>query len=81
MNMENPEEEVILDDNEDKYDVVINEEEVYCTGVRRYIRQSRSVEIIRKERKNIFEDDIPNMKTDMNHDLLTQTIEKSKRTE
>ena len=34
-----------------------------------------------KEKKVIFEDEIPNMKTDMNCNLSTQTIEKSKRME
>ena len=34
MKMEHPEEEIILDYNEDKYDNFINEEEVNCSGVR-----------------------------------------------
>ena len=29
---------------------------------------------LRKEKKVTFEDDMPNMKTDMNHNLLEQTI-------
>ena len=31
---------------------------------------------LRKEKKVTFENDIPNMKTDTNHSLLSQTIEK-----
>ena len=34
---------------------------------------------LRKEKNVIFEDDMPNIKTEMNHNLLTQTIEKRKR--
>ena len=34
-----------------------------------------------KWKKVTFEDDIPNMKTDTNHNLLTQTIEKSNHME
>ena len=34
MKMEHPEEEIILYDYEEKYDYVINKEEVYCEGVR-----------------------------------------------
>ena len=33
---------------------------------------------LRKEKKITFEDDITNMKTEMNHNLLTQIIERSK---
>ena len=53
--------------------------------MRRSIIESRPVEIIEprwdkeksylqliKEKKFIFEDDIPNMKTEMNHNLLKQ---------
>ena len=36
--MEYPEEEMILDDDEDKYDDVINEEEFDCAGVQRSSR-------------------------------------------
>ena len=36
---------------------------------------------LRKEKKFTFEDDIPNMKIEMNHNLLTQTIENIKRME
>ena len=42
--MKHNEEEIILYGYEDKYDDVINEEEVYFAGVRRSIRDSRSVE-------------------------------------
>ena len=74
-----------------KYDDIIYEEEVYCTGVRRSIRESIPVEILEpkwdnkksylqliKGKKVTFEDDIPNMKTNMNNNLLTHTIENSK---
>ena len=44
--MEHPEEEMILDYDEDKYDDVINEEEVDCAGVRRSSRESRPAERI-----------------------------------
>ena len=44
MKMEHPEEEIILDDHEDKYDDVINEEEVYCVVVKISIIDSRPVE-------------------------------------
>ena len=62
-------------------------------GVWRSSRESRPVEIlepqwcndklylkIRKEKKGTFESGMPNMKTEMNYNLLRQTIEKRKRT-
>ena len=42
--MDHPEEEMILNDYEDKNDDVIDEEEVYCSGVRKLIREIRPVE-------------------------------------
>ena len=36
---------------------------------------------LRKEKKATFEDDIPSMKTEMNHNLLTQKIENIKHME
>ena len=46
MKMDHPEEDIILDDDEDKYDDVIYEEEVDCEGVRKSRRQCRPVEIL-----------------------------------
>ena len=43
--MDHPEKYIILDDYEEKNDDVIDEEEVYCKGVRRSRRGSRPVEI------------------------------------
>ena len=89
MEMKHTYEEIILDDNEDKYDDVINEEEFYCTVVWISSRQSRHMEKIepqwdnkksyfqqRKENKVTFEEYMPSMKTEMNYNLLTQRIEK-----
>ena len=42
--MENPDEEIITYEYEDKYDDVIDEEEVDCTGVRLSTRESRTIE-------------------------------------
>ena len=46
MKMEHPEEEIILDDDKEKYYDVINEEEVGFEGFRRSRRDSRPVEIL-----------------------------------
>ena len=92
--MDHPEEEMILDDDEDKYDDIIDEEEVDCSGVRKLIRESRPLERLEpqwdnnksylksiKEKIFTFEDDMLNTKTDMNNNLFTQKIEKSKSIE
>ena len=44
--MDHPEEEIILDDDEDKYDDVIDEQEVDCAVVRQSRKQCRPVEIL-----------------------------------
>ena len=46
MKMDHPEEEIILDDDEDKYDDVIDEQEVDCAVVRQSRKQCRPVEIL-----------------------------------
>ena len=82
---------MIYYDNEDKNDDVIYEEEVDYVGLRQNIRGSRPVGRLephwdkdrsyvqlRKNRKVTFEDDLTNIKTEMNHNLLTQTIENIK---
>ena len=46
MKMEHPEEDMIFDADEDKDDDVIDEEEVYCTGVLQLIRYIITVERI-----------------------------------
>ena len=87
MNMEHPEEEIILDDDEEKYDDVINEYEVDCVGFRQTSRQSRYAEIIEpqwdnqksylqlgQQKKVTYEDDIPRTKTETDPNTLTQTI-------
>ena len=91
MNKEHPEEEIILDDDEDKDDDFINDYEVDCVGYWQPSRQSRYAEIIepqwdneksylqlRKQKKVTFEDDIPSTKTNTDPNILTQTIERSK---
>ena len=85
--MNHPEEEMILNHDEDKNDGFIDEQEVQCEGVRKSSRDSIPVDRIepqwynekyylelRKEKKVTFEGAMPNMKTNMNHNLLTQTI-------
>ena len=85
---------MILYDYEYKNDIVIDKEEVYCAEVRRSIIESRTVERLEpqwdndkyylksiEDNKVTFEDDMPNMKTYMNHNLLMQTIENIKRVE
>ena len=44
MNTEHPEEEIILYDDEEKYDGIINAEEVDCECVRKSSRERRPVE-------------------------------------
>ena len=44
MKMEHPEQEIILDDDEDKYDDVINGQEVDCAEVLQQIRESIPLE-------------------------------------
>ena len=44
--MDHPEEEIILDNDKEKYDDIINEEELDCEGVRRSIRDNKPVEIL-----------------------------------
>ena len=85
---------MVLYDYEDKNGDVINEEEFDWEVVWRSIRESRPVKILepqwdieksylqlRKVNRVTFEDDMPNTKTEMNHTLLTQKIERSKRME
>ena len=81
MNMDHPEEDIILDDvDDDKNDNGNDEEEGYCARVRQSTRESRTVETLEpqwdnqkshlkleKEKKVTFEDDMPNIKTKMNH--------------
>ena len=94
MNMEHLEEDMVLDDDDEKYDDVIDEEEVDCKGVRQSSRDIRPVDRLepyseneksylqfRKEKKISFDDDITNMKTQVNHSLLAKIIEKNKRME
>ena len=82
---------MILYDYEYKNDDVIDKEEVYCAEVRRSIIESRTVERLepkwdneksylqsRKENKVSFEENIVNMKIDMNNNLLMQKIENIK---
>ena len=86
--MDHPEEEMILIYDEKKTDYVIVKYEVDCAGVRRLSIEIRTVERIkphldnnklylklRKDKKVTFEDDMPNMKNEMDHNLLIQTIE------
>ena len=85
---------MILDDVEYQNGDVIYQEDVNCAGVRQLSRESRSVERLEpqggkdkssfkliKQKKVTFEDDITNMKTKMNHNLFSQTIEEIKRME
>ena len=94
MKIDYPEEEIILDDDEEKYDDVIDKEEVYCAGFLRSTKESRPVERLepqrdsdksylqlRKQKKVTFEDHMLNIKTEMNNNVLTQTNEKIKRME
>ena len=50
--MEHPEEYIILEDDEEKYYDVIDEEEVDCAGVRKLSRESRPVEILEPQWDN-----------------------------
>ena len=92
--MDHTEEEMILEYDGDKNDDVIYEEGVDCAGVRRLIRYIRPVKRLEpqwcnnkyylqliKIKKVTFEDDMPNIKTKITHNLLTQKIKKSKRME
>ena len=85
MKMDRPEEQIILDYYEYKYYDVIYEEYVAFAGLRRSRGKSRYMERLepqwdngkscfklRKDNKVTFKDDIPNMKTKMNHNLLMQ---------
>ena len=80
---------MILDDSKDKYDDVIDEEKLGCAEVGKLSRYNILVERLesqwnneksylqlRKDEKVTFEDIMPNMKTLMNHNLLTQTDNK-----
>ena len=52
MKMENPEEEIIFNDDRYKHGYYIDEEEFYCAGVRRPSIESSHVEILEPQNDN-----------------------------